>query len=115
MTEKEEKQREELLRDVAMKAQDSVGTVVELVDTVHRHKLAAKTNQVVLCTEVQNLKERHKELKKVAKALIKAQKKGKAGPLGGIAKEITTTLFRDKKKEGGETGGGGRNVPQHHL
>jgi len=61
MAEKEEKQREEFLRDMALKAQDSVGTVVELVDTVHRHKLAAKTNQVALSTEVQNLKERHKE------------------------------------------------------
>jgi len=93
MTDKADKIQEDALQDLAMDAQDSVGTVVQLVDTVHRHKLAAKTNQVALATEVYNLKQKHKNLKKGSQALVKAQKKGKAGPLGGIAREITATLF----------------------
>ena len=40
MTEKVDKIPEDALQDLAMDAQDSVGTVVQLVDTVHRHKLA---------------------------------------------------------------------------
>ena len=97
------KQTEELsekaLRELAMEAQDSVEAVVGLVDTVHRHKLAAKTSQVALNTEVYNLKQKHKSLKKGSQALVKAQKKGKAGPLGGIAREITATLFPSKHPE----------------
>jgi len=96
MTEKVDKIPEDALQDLALDAQDSVGTVVQLVDTVHRHKLAAKTNQVALATEVYNLKQKHKSLKKGSQALVKAQKKGKAGPLGGIAREITATLFPSK-------------------
>ena len=96
MTEKVGKVPEDALQDLALDAQESVGTVVQLVDTVHRHKLAAKTNQVALATEVYNLKQKHKSLKKESQALVKAQKKGKAGPLGGIAREITATLFPSK-------------------
>ena len=96
MAEKVDKVREEALRELAMDAQGSVGTVVELVDTVHRHELAAKTNQVALATEVYNLKQKHKSLRKGSQALVKAQKKGKSGPLGGIAREITATLFPSK-------------------
>ena len=96
MAEKVEKVPEEGLRELAMEAQGSVGTVVELVDTVHRHKLAAKTNQIALATEVYNLKQKHKSLKKGSQALVKSQKKGKSGPLGGIAREITATLFPSK-------------------
>ena len=100
MTEKVGKVPEDALQDLALDAQDSVGTVVQLVDTVHRHKLAAKTNQVALATEVYNLKQKHKSLKKGSQALVKAQKKGKAGPLGGIAREITATLFPSKQSNG---------------
>jgi len=52
----------EIRNEMVMEAQDSVETVVELIDAVHRHKLAAKTNQVALCTEVHNLKERPQKL-----------------------------------------------------
>ena len=97
MTEQVGKIPEDALQDLALDAQDSVGTVVQLVDTVHRHKLAAKTNQVALATEVYNLKQKHKSLKKGSQALVKAQKKGKAGPLGGIAREITATLFPSRQ------------------
>jgi len=96
MVEKLGKVSEKALRELAMDAQDSVGTVVELVDTVHRHKLAAKTSQVALDTEVYNLKQKHKSLKKGSQALVKSQRKGKSGPLGGIAREITATLFPSK-------------------
>jgi len=96
MTEKVDNKTEKALRELAMDAQESVGTVVELVDTVHRHKLAAKTSQVALNTEVYNLKQKHKSLKKGSQALVKAQKKGKTGPLGEIAREITATLFPSK-------------------
>jgi len=96
MAEKVDKVPEDALRELAMDAQGSVGTVVELVDTVHQHKLAAKTNQVALATEVYNLKQKHKSLRKGSQALVKAQKKGKSGPLGGIAREITATLFPSK-------------------
>jgi len=100
MTEKIDKKTEKALRELAMDAQDSVGTVVELVDTVHRHKLAAKTSQVALDTEVYNLKQKHKSLKKGSQALVKSQRKGKSGPLGGIAREITATLFPSKHLNG---------------
>ena len=102
MAEKGDKVPEDVLQDLALDAQGSVGAVVQLVDTVHRHKLAAKTNQVALATEVYNLKQKHKSLKKGSQALVKAQKKGKVGPLGGIAREITATLFPTKQSS--ETG-----------
>jgi len=96
MAKKIDEKTEKALRELAMDAQDSVGTVVELVDTVHRHKLAAKTSQVALDTEVYNLKQKHKSLKKGSQALVKSQRKEKSGPLGGIAREITATLFPGK-------------------
>jgi len=73
--EKKEKSHEEALRDLAMDAQDSVGTVVELVDTVHWHELAAKTNQIALATEVYNLKQKHKSLRKGSQALANLKRK----------------------------------------
>jgi len=87
------------LREQALDTQRSVGVVTELVDAVHRHKIAAKTSQVALTTEVNELKQKHKRFTKNAKALVKAQKKGKIGTLGEMAKDITDNLFNKGPKE----------------
>ena len=105
MSESEEVGDSNNLREKALDTQRSVGVVTELVDAVHRHTLAAKTSQVALTTEVNELKNKHKKFTKCAKALVKNQKKGKTGTLGEIAKEITGNLFHkdgqeQKDKEG---------------
>jgi len=52
------------LRAQALDTQQSVEAVTKLVDAVHRHKIAAKTSQVALTTEVNELKRKHQRLKK---------------------------------------------------
>ena len=107
MAEKENAERENDLREKALEAQRSVGVVTEVVDAVHRHSLAAKASKAALTTEVNELKNKNKSFAKCAKALVKSQKKGKTGTLGGIAKEITGNLFHKNDQEalgkGGET------------
>ena len=95
------------LKEKALDTQRSVGVVTELVDAVHRHKIAAKTSQVALTTEVNELKQKHKTLTKCAKNLIKAQKKGKIGTLGDLAKGVTDSLFN---KEGSDLEALGKEV-----
>jgi len=99
MSKSEEVEKSQDLREKALDTQRSVGVVTELVDAVHRHTLAAKTSQVALTTEVNELKNKHKKFTKCAKALVKKQKKGKTGTLGEIAKEITGNLFHKNDQE----------------
>jgi len=88
------------LCEQALDAQQSAGKIAELVDSVHRHKIVAKTQELALAGEVSKLGKKHKGIKKCAKALMKAQKKGKNEPLLEMAQRLTDTLM--SKTEGAE-------------
>jgi len=85
MSRQDNKAMESSLREQALGTQQSVGTIIKLVDAVHRHTIAAKTCHVALTTEVNELKKKKQEYK----ALERAQKQGK------IDSSINNTVKND--------------------
>jgi len=90
---------ETALREQALDTQQSVEVIAKLVDAVHRHTIAAKTSQVAIATEVNELKQKRQKYTKNAKVLEKAQKKGKTGKLGEMVKDNMQCLFNKSPKE----------------
>jgi len=90
---------ETALHEQALDTQQSVEVIAKLVGAVHRHTIAAKTSQVALTTEVNELKQKRKKYTENAKALEKARKKGKTNKVGEMVKDITHGLFDKSPKE----------------
>jgi len=86
------------LCDQALDAHQTAEKIAGLVESVHRHKVVAKAQELALAGEVGKLGQKHKNLKKCAKALMKSQKKSKDNSLLEVARQVTTTLL-DKKEE----------------
>jgi len=95
---KEQENKKDGLCDQALDAHQTAEKIAGLVESVHRHKVVAKTQELALAGEVGKLGQKHKNLKKCAKALMKSQKKSKDDSLLEIARQVTTTLL-DKTKE----------------
>jgi len=100
MMKKEQENKHNGLCDQALDAHQTAEKIAGLVESVHRHKVVAKTQELALAGEVGKLGQKHKNLKKCAKALMKSQKKSKDDSLLDIARQVTTTLL--DKKEGAE-------------
>jgi len=97
---KEQENKSDGLCDQALDAHQTAEKIAGLVESVHRHKVVAKTQELALAGEMGKLGQKHKNLKKCAKALMKSQKKSKDDSLLDIARQVTTTLL--EKKEGAE-------------
>jgi len=95
---KEQENKSDGLCDQALDAHQTAEKIAGLVESVHRHKVVAKTQELALAGEVGKLGQKHKNLKKCAKALMKSQKKSKDNSLLEVARQVTTTLL-DKKEE----------------
>ena len=95
---KEHENKKESLCDQALDAHQTAEKIAGLVESVHRHKVVAKTQELALAGEVGRLGQKHKNLKRCAKALMKSQKKSKDDSLLDIARQVTTTLL-DKKED----------------